>query len=457
MKVLPQIRLRTFFLIFVCAAVGLTCATAPPRVPDPSFKALGLYIAHLNYHYALLTAAAMAIVIGLFEQVMALRRWLPPFGADDGGFRFGRSFAITWRISLLILIVVCLLGTVLLSRQVLSLPKHGEFTPYQVFPDKILVLAIIVVLVDSLRRWRHTDRRRQSLWTDVLVFILGASLALFYIWPDSGMIVFLVHIATQGIESAQRYHRPGVFPNHELEHFRTYWMSLAAVIAVLLAAVLLVRGRSARLSNAKLFTFTFLYTSLVGGAAVFCLWFYRLEFPRVSPDMASVGFASTWFDWVSCGVVLAILVTAAAYRLAVDHSDEATWNVPSVRPDERFALHESALFLLLLFGAAVLYCVDGMRGIPSIFRAPKVYEYLGYFFRSPDSYLMIAIAVLSHQLCWVRWKRRNDTLAWNLRAVDRRRFVWNWLAVALLAVVGVPTIAIYCFASWLGPWQLYGP
>jgi hypothetical protein len=419
--------------------------------------AIRTYFSRLNVHLALLAAGATAMVVGLIEQVIALKHCQIPPASTKLGFAFARSFAVVWRIVFIVLIVVCLLGQVLLSRRILTLPERDGFIFYQLFPDKIFLIVVLFVLIDSLRRWRPSERRQQRWWIDACVCLFGLSLALFYVWPDTGLTVFLVHIATEGIESAQRYHRPGVFPNHQIEHFRTYWSSLAAAIAVMLAATFLARGKCTASANTQRYVYSALYLTLLGAAAGFCTWFYRNEFPRISPDMASVGLASNWFDWVSSSIVVAILVTAAAYRLSVEDFNNETCEVTSTNSASFVAFHESVLWLMLFFCSAVVFCFNNFRGLRTLFTAPSVLESLGYFLRSPESYLMMALAALTVHLCWVRWKRRHDLLAWKLRPVDRIKFGWSWLAVALLAIVALPTIAIYCFTFWLGPWQLYGP
>jgi len=57
MTIIPRIRLRTIFLLFFCAAVGL--ATYP------------------DVFGALLPTAATAIVIGLLQQTRSLLAWRP--------------------------------------------------------------------------------------------------------------------------------------------------------------------------------------------------------------------------------------------------------------------------------------------------------------------------------------------------------------------------------------------
>lgn len=63
-KLIPQVRLQSLILFFICAAIGLTCATAPPTDPD---LFLGMYVPQLNLHYAMFYAVVAAMVIGLLQ------------------------------------------------------------------------------------------------------------------------------------------------------------------------------------------------------------------------------------------------------------------------------------------------------------------------------------------------------------------------------------------------------
>src|SRR6185369_5061157 len=95
MKPIRQIRLRTIFLIFFCAAIGMTCATTPAEPVDHSLSATLVYIPRLNIYHGLLYSACMAMAIGLAIQAFDLLKTRPP--ARD--LRFARLLAIAWRTS----------------------------------------------------------------------------------------------------------------------------------------------------------------------------------------------------------------------------------------------------------------------------------------------------------------------------------------------------------------------
>jgi hypothetical protein len=460
MKLLPQIRLRTFFLMFFCAAVGMTCATAPESEESKQLKSFDILSPRLDLHYALLTAAATATVVGLVQQARTLNSLTRPANANDAQFKFARSFAINWRILLASIIGVCIVSRILISRKAIHLPEHTDLYLNQIFPDQVLWISVIVVLIDCVRRWQPVELKHSLFDTNEIALILGACFALL-ILPDRQFITYLVNVAMQGIECAAPlvHQRPGIYPNHQIEHYRTFWLSFSAIIVLLFAAIALSWIHNAALTKKPLLMATCLFVCLVCVAAVFCYWFYASEYYRVAPDFESVGFASNWLDWLCSAVLVAIAVSAGAYRLALRPDSHQNQQLKVCKSNNDVALHESPLSLIMLFSAAVAFFFEVARSSmnqPAILGKVTIAEKILSFLQSPESYLVIAITILSLQLCWIRWKGRNEIVAWNLIAIDRSRFNWNWLALALLAIVAVPTISIYCFTFWMGPWYWYG-
>lgn len=459
MKSLPQIRLRTVFLIIFCAAVGMTCATAPKAEDDPSLKLFGFHVAQLNLHYAFLSAAAMAMVIGLTQQARMLARWQLPESVNNDDLFFARSIAICWRAIVAIIIGVCLVARILILRRVINLPEHENFYPSEIFPDTLLLMSVILVLTDSIRRWQRKNLKPQSGWIALLGSVCGFVLALL-ILPDSGLIHFLVHVATQGIELAAplKFQRVGAFPTHQAEHFQLFWLSLGAVIAVVMVASGLALAKNIEFMTKGFIAVIAASFTLLATSAAFCIWFYSAAFYHVSPDLASVGFASNWLDWLGGGTLIAILTTAGAYRLAIGKASATMCAPDDGGPANQVALHESVLCLVFLFGTALVYFVETIRQFVNepFFARSTIWETIATVLSYPPTYIMLAVSVLSLQLCWARWTRRHEAVIWELKAIDQRRFLWNWFALALLAVVALPTFSIYCFTFWMGPWYLYG-
>lgn len=453
----PQIQLRTVFLLFICAAIGLTCAMAPPR-GDPSLVGL---IPQLNWHYAVLCASAAAMVIGLVQQTMQLaakKRSLISV-ADDVAFSF--LLAIAWRIAIIGIIVFCTLLELLISRQIVAMPEsEGLFLTIEVLPSAVWVTALIIVLSDSIGRWRGSVRpasrsrlRRVLQWSTSITIVL-------LILPETALIIWLVHITTAGIEIAAplALQREGAFPDHAAESFRLFWLSLGSMLCIAAAGGVLPAIFRKR-SNLGRNLAGIAYVVLVGASGIFCLWFYLLERHRISPDLASVGVASVWTDWIGGGMLILMLVTVATFRVAsTDSTDDVLQLDTGINTN--VALHESFPCLLLLCTAAVLFFVELIRSTFALFGGggflapPDALEVAAMIIEDPFFLLYFAVAFLSLQLCWIRWRRRDEQITWRISRVAKERFVVAWGSVALLAAVAVPTASIYAFVYWLGPWYL---
>src|SRR5690606_271141 len=125
--------------------------------------------------------------------------------------------------------------------------------------------------------------------------IAGGVLFALWMLTDQVVITTLVHIATHGVEVAQlgRWHREGVFPNPLQEGYYSFWMTAAG-------AMLVVAGVCTLLHDAKLTQYRWRWVGRAAFVVIVLLlgihawWFEVIEFPRLNPDMASVGAARLW-------------------------------------------------------------------------------------------------------------------------------------------------------------------
>src|SRR5689334_11346748 len=81
---IPKFRLGTIFLLFFCYAIGLSTTRDAVGAVEPT--------------------VAVAILIGLSQEIRQLWRWTPPPLAARGSFQFARNFAILWRCVVLFVI-----------------------------------------------------------------------------------------------------------------------------------------------------------------------------------------------------------------------------------------------------------------------------------------------------------------------------------------------------------------
>jgi hypothetical protein len=452
---IPRIQLRTIFLLFLCVGIGLTCALAPPSEADEFVKSLNIYVPQLNWHFAVLSAASVAMIIGLLQQAWQLRSTklgLKPGLSDEN---FTVAMAIAWRSVLAITIAACLTLKLLISRRVLEPPDHEVTIIASTLPDVLWVACIIVVLSESVMRW-SVARRPDPRFMTPIAWMAGVILAILIV-PDVALVHWLVHVATEGIEryAPLALQRPGAFPDHSAEGFRLFWLSLGAVGCVVLAAILI--SPICRTSGKARFLRIGAYVAFLLPSAAFCAWYCAAERHRISPDLSSVGLASNWFDWLGGCALALVFITVGAYRLTASPSAVHVVEY-DVQNRDQLGLHESFGCLTLLAVAAALYFVEMIRAAVTginLFGPPTFAETAVYFLKDPNFLLYISVCFLSLKLCWLRWRRRSVPVEWNLPVIKKKGFMYCWTLLAVLATVAIPTASIFAFVYWLGPWFLY--
>jgi hypothetical protein len=190
-RLLPQIRLRTLFLLFVCAAVGLATYREPLGAFEP--------------------AIATAMVIGLLQQSRQLWHWEGAMGEND--LAFARRFGLVWRIGGAAVISSCLLLEMLINNEVLQLSdeQRVRLTVDALLP--ITSLSLTAVLCNSVARWRSATAPNASIIA-LLVLIQGS------------LFLVLVHESLAGVEASvpARFQRPGVYPDLGEEWYGLFWV-----------------------------------------------------------------------------------------------------------------------------------------------------------------------------------------------------------------------------------------
>jgi hypothetical protein len=191
---------------------------------------------------------------------------------------------------------------------------------------------------------------------------------------------------------------------------------------------------------------------------VFCAWFYTVRFPIVSPDMAESGLDTNSFDLLMGGALGLSIAIVGAYKIARSTESQMIQSDIAQELDET-AFHETAPCLLLIaiqsfYQLFVITSVSLDLANPSSISAASLYQALMGSFTQPLILLFLAEAVAGLQLCWVRWRRRSDTIDWQLRGLSRPRFYKSVLAIVLLLIVSTPTLNAVALAAWFGPWKL---
>ena len=433
MKLIPRIRLRTIFLLIFCASVGLA------TYPDPLS--------------ALEPAIATAMVMGLLQQFRQL--WLWRSDDSDTSIAFARQFALFWRAGLAAVIGSCLATALLDRNAVLGLSVEQRVTLYSEVLGPIMPLCLLIVLCNSLTRWRsglieHRRRRTQ----DWLFWAFAAALALLVI-VHATLVAYLVHEAVAGIEAAipVQSQRPGVYPNLRNEAFRPFWIAVGATTVLVLAGSILIGfSRRPRLDLRAIAAIGFA-VAILSVPLLFCHWYYTSEFHRISPELAGAGLEANTVAWLF-GTTLAIaLVTACAYQVARMGRLKSAVTGDLSSDIEATALHESAPLLFLiaieaLYGlAAWISSTFSWPGAPTLwFRVSILWD--------PAMLLTLAQAAAGLQLCWIRFQCRSQVTPWVLPGLSPQGFFQSWVALALLLVIAVPTLNALGFIAWMGPFSL---
>lgn len=271
---LPQFSVASLMIVTACCAIGLG-----------------------TLHNAIQTIASCFFVVECWRQARFLQGKPTPQKLEQ---RFGYWWAIIARISCAILLMALVLLAMLLSNGIVQLPEHDDLW-LQGFPNPLWHIVLVVTTVLTCRGQRTFLRPRpfaSFVSATIAVLFLG------YVVSQQLLIPHLVHRAAEGIELGRpvRLRRPGLYPDHASEGFFTSWTGFVAAFFILLAAVLLIsisaryRARK-QLSNKLCIAFIAVLSASLGHA----FWYYRWEFHRISPDLASAGLAANWLDWLVGG------------------------------------------------------------------------------------------------------------------------------------------------------------
>ncbi len=424
-----QYRLRTLLLWVFLIALGLTVATP-----------------HRDWQQGLLAIVAAAMTWGVVEEIVILSR-LSASSHIPNHLRAKLMPSIAWRAGVALLFIITLVTLFLVKSELIQLPEFFTFPVffYQIFPTKVFLMCIIVVLSYSKSRWspKKPAATGSPWWLTVAAWIAGVALCLIVL-PQVTVAHYMVHIATAGIEFVKpfQWQRQGTFPSHELEGYRLLWISVAAVVSVIASCALLVwvtRPRAKRTAIAILAGGS--AGLLLSVAAGFDIWYYGWEYHRISPDFAAVGpMAGTWLSWLGAGILVFIAACAYGTRQCAEitleslQGESRRWLQPRI--------HESWICLGFL-GVWILWF-----GVELV----TYMEDIGFVLSSINAYMDIAICILGIQLCWTRWHNRNKQANIGLYVISPARVLITFLGFLGLAIIGIPALAASCFNYWLGPW-----
>ena len=181
-----QFTLCSLFLFTLSVAIGLSF-----------WKTEG------DWYGAVLVAISFWIVFGLVAQVCDIYTSLPHCRNSPPEDRWGRRFAIFWRLALCGLIGLCFMTPFLISFHLVTPSDSKEFihVSSHAMWRAVLIISIIVAVASS-PRFARPDRR--GVWSRGVGLLGGvAALVLFVVLLlDRLCVVSLVHITIAGIMSA---------------------------------------------------------------------------------------------------------------------------------------------------------------------------------------------------------------------------------------------------------------
>jgi hypothetical protein len=438
MRSAPRIRLRTIFLLVSCVAVGLAADPDPRSALEPIIQAV--------------------MAVGLVQQIRTLVTWQPTQSPVASEIKFARLFAIAWRAAIAMTFVGVIVYSMLLSQNLLPQPDRDELLMIEPLHDGLIYVCMLVVICNSLVRWRRApSNTSQSAFYSTLLWLAGLGL-IGLVLLDATITQFLVHRGLANIEASQpqHLHRPGVYIPLAADAYLPSWFGLGAAVSLFAASLFTIWPHKLTLSKSLYVIRLLVFATLMIVPTAYCWWFYAYEFPRLSPDVASVGLALTRFDLV-CGIGVAlILVAASAYRLAATSSTKVVIRANMAKEIDRAALHESlpALILFALIGTSFIVSL-----VVSLFTAPwrsAVRNVLTFVSTIcyPPFLLPLAITIAGLQLCWIRWRRRGEIVPEVLIGLSPTRFVASSLMIAWILAAGVPALRAFAFTAWVGPYDL---
>lgn len=454
---LPRFTVTGLLFVTFATAVGFAVSAAPRLSgEDPNgFSAFGGYMADKRWVQGMQATAGVLLCYELVRQALLLLRLTI---SRTSSAWFATRLSAATRVVLAGLIGVTLAVRVLINRQLITSPDNPDVLQVwtQLWPDFLQVAAMLaavrILLADlpqgikpatSHRSWQHF-----ALGAAV---VLGVATIAAYVIIDRLSVSALVHMAVDGIEKSQAIwkHRPGTYPNHLSEGYRSFWCSVAATIAVLIATCLLLLDLRAGASRRQAIVRT-TYLMVVLGIATYVCWFNTSEFPRLSPDLASVGSARLWTDTVA-GVLLwlglgAWIGTVLAHMRGHDvHLD--------IKPAELsiFAVLAAIIIAVSQIGSLVETARE-LLSITRLFTQPTLVEVLGTLGTLlvwPETLVPLVLLVSTLALLWQIFRRRNEPRY--VRHVRVSDWLWYTTASLVLLAVAVPTLAAFGFCFWLGP------
>ncbi len=447
----PSFSIGSLLLLTSAIAIGFAVSQSPSRGEPIGWSSI--YPADFRVPEGLACGGSLLVAVELLRQSWQLRQDL---ASSVDQVRFSILSAAVQRFAIAAAIFSLVLMRLLLNRKLIALPDMEEFIHVygDLWPDLMFEIVLIVAIRMMLDR-RNTTQSIQTQWMLNSIVAFGIVGVLAHLVIDRNFVPYLVHVAVEQIELHQpmKLQRLEVYPNHRVEEFWSFWQATIAAGMALLAVFILILAPNIKSTWGRCCVFSLLVT-LVTGLAGYAKWFCSVELPRISPEMASAGLASRWVDRAAWALIVLGIAIWIGNISGARASDLSLWNTRLPKTSQLVILGVVPIALASMW--KWLWLLREALNVPGVLHGwgtlVDAIRSVGVIMLYPEMMIPLVLVVSTCTLIWQALSDPNTSPP--LVLVEGRQFALYsvaWLAVLL---VGIPTLAIFGFCYWLGPWIL---
>lgn len=454
-------KFRVASLLVVTAALAVTLAIGLSPLPE-----LAPWEVDMRWQQALLCGGAVLLIYELARQAMLLSRENEVAGPP---FKFAFLAAVAIRLLLASLVAAAIAARLLVSRGMNTQIDRVDWPNVyvEIWPDLMMTISMLFAVRTLLVPRGEINGSPIRKLLSGSVIIVGSLSILCFMLSDRAENAALAHYATNTVERGHpiSLQRAAVFPNHLQEGFQAFWMSATVALAMLFAAGLLCIHAATILPWLRTLASIALPPILLI-AGTYCWWFACKEFPRISPDLASVDTPRSWSDTLT-GIVLLVGLTALlGWRLAQTQVKKQgiLLNLPPASSTKTLAV--CLVTVASGWQANVLLCQwtieDSPRSLLSFLfwflPWPGWISWQNYVYTFTEAILqpevLLTLMLFVSTLSLLSKTVRQPSTSVALHPVDVTHLSAYSLAAFALMIVFVPSLAIFSFCYWLSPFLL---
>ncbi|HET6879434.1 MAG TPA: hypothetical protein VFI31_04745 [Pirellulales bacterium] len=388
-----------------------------------------------------------AVAIG--EQACDLWRHFRRNRSLSTAQRGGVRWAMLWRLTAIALLAVGFALRRLQTAGIIALVDQSDGFQATGKSLRAALFDLLLLLMAARPAMLPASTKAPRKWFK-LASLAAASLLALLIWWEKFSIMYLVHVAIEGIESTAPVRfltsRTGVSFAARYPPF--IWGSLAGTVACTLA--ILPASKLPALSRRRFaLAVAMLCLSLLAGYAS-DVWLATSGFRRASPYMHGALMPHSAHVWIAATLVVAVLTGTSACRWSAVAWEDSRPTNDDWRQGRRY-LHEGFFWTVMLAVAAGSRIVHLLMASYQWSFGGPWYHAAYYMLMWPDGLLAISLSLVA---CYriVGHFRRETTLPRGIAALDPARFAIVWCALLVAAPAAIVALAAFSFALWLTPW-----